>query len=669
MRSACVSFALLAACGSTARGAPATPSKPSAAPPYEPGSLPALRVPGPLSPRIASYRIDARLDYGAKRITGTQTLTWKHTGSAPVTSLPFHLYMNAFKNDATVFMRESGGRHRGQRAAGGKWGWIDVSSIKLGDTELRPAAKFGEDETTLEVPLPTPALPGAEVVLTFSFTTQLPQVFARTGYMGDFMMVGQWFPKIGVLAPDPQAAGGAGQRWHCDTFHLNSEFFADFGSYDVTLDVPADLVVAATGVLTKSEDAEGARRRLAYRAEDVHDFAWMVDPRMRVAQTVTKDGVRILVYHRPEQARFAPRHLEAARRTIETFSRLFYDYPWSVMTVIDPPVEADGSAGGMEYPTLVTTAADRALAPRGVNLPETVTVHEVGHNWFQGILASNEVDEAWLDEGLNEYADGIVLEEWFGADASVLGFAGLRLGYYEGRRLASDFSDDPVPVATRSYQFPDNATYGELTYGKTALALKTLENMLGRDRFFVALGAYAERHAFKHPTREDLFGSLSAALGEDVSWFLRPAFETTGSVALEVSRIRTRKRHPPRGVFGEGDARQTVDEKAAPDEDTWISEVTVINAGGVPAMVDVRFRFADGSERRERWDDLSSWKTFTLEGPEPVVEVELDPNRHILLEQERLDNALRVVGEASASWRAAARVGFWEQTILQLVGF
>jgi Peptidase family M1 domain len=656
----CWIVALLGACG-TAAASPPT----KAPPPYPPGSLPALHVPGPLSPRIANYRIDAKLDADKHRITATETLTWKHTGNAAVSSLPFHLYMNAFKNDATVFMKESHGSHRRQKAGKNTWGWIDVSSIKLGDAELRPQGKYGEDETTLEMPLPAPVEPGAEVTLSFSFTVQLPQVFARTGYMGDFIMVGQWFPKIGVL----EVRDGQ-QAWHCDTFHLNSEFFADFGSYDVTLDVPATHTIAATGVLQTLE-AAGERKKMTWHAEDVHDFAWMADPHMQVAQGQTKDGVKIFVYHRPEQAAFAARHIEAARRTIETFGRLFYPYPWSAMTIIDPPPDADQGAGGMEYPTLVTSGGDRWFTPAGVYIPEFVTIHEVGHNWFQGLLASNEVDEAWLDEGMNEYADGIVADEWNGADASMLGWGGLRFGHYEARRLGYNAESDVAPIATRSYEFPDFGAYGEQTYGKTTLVMKTLENTVGRDRFFAALGAYAQKWAFKHPTRRDLFESLNAALGEDVSWFLRPAVEGVGPVGLRVLGLSTRKQHPPRGVFGEGDARKTVDEKAAPEADTWVSEVTVGNTGSVPARVDVRFVFDDGSEKRERWDDAKEWrwKKFVLEGKHPVVEVEIDPDHRVMLEYERLDNAMSELGKSAAAWRAGARAGFWEQTILQIVGF
>src|SRR5262249_23167823 len=147
-------------------------------------------------------------------------------------SVPLHLYMNAFKNDSTLFMREARGNWRIGRPHGSAAGSIDVPTIVTGGSELRRDAHFGEDETTLEVPLPAPVAPGGEISLEIRFEVQLPEVVARTGYRGAFHMIGQWFPKIGVLTVE-----NGEQRWHCDTFHANSEFFADFGVYDVELDV------------------------------------------------------------------------------------------------------------------------------------------------------------------------------------------------------------------------------------------------------------------------------------------------------------------------------------------------------------------------------------------------------------------------------------------------
>ena len=614
----------------------------------------------PLSPRLASYRIEAALDVAAKEVRGRQTLIWKNDAVEAVSSVPLHLYMNGFKNETTVFMRESGGKHRSARKEEESWGWIEVASIRVDGAELRPQSTYGEDETTMTVPLPRPVAPGETLTMEMTFTTHLPEIFARTGYKGDFFLVGQWFPKIGVL----RVANGR-QRWHCDTLHLNSEFFADFGTYAVTLRVPKTHVVAATGVLAAARDgADG--RVLEYRAEDVHDFVFMADPFMQVARTnaqVAGGTVEVRVYHRPEQAAYAARHLDAARRTIEGYSRLYVPYPWPIMSVVDPPPDAAESAGGMEYPTLVTAGGDIDIP--GLLFAEEVTVHEVGHNWFQGILASNEVDEAWLDEGLNTYANGIVLDEWFGADRS--SFDGIfRLGYYQRDQVVSGMLEPLDPIDTPSYEFDGVRSYGVATYTKTSLAMKTLEGMIGRDRVWAAMGHYAKKWAFKHPEGDDFFAAISEGLGEDVRWFLEPTFRGRGEVDLQVGPIYTRRALPPRGVFGEGDKRET--RTADESKGQWESKVVVANTGSVPVVVDVAFRFEDGEVLTETWADRRTWKRFSFVKPTKLVEVTMDPAKKIRLEQHVLDNSRRASISLVGARRAADHAGFWEQILCALVG-
>jgi hypothetical protein len=440
--------------------------------------------------------------------------------------------------------------------------------------------------------------------------------------------------------------------------------------YDVELTVPDTHVVVGGGVLTAARDEAGGTRVYTYRAEDVHDFAWMADPWMKIATGKAHNvygDVEVRVVHRPEQAAYAPRHVEAAVRTVEMFSKLFVPYPYAIITVIDPPGDASGSAGGMEYPTLVTTAGDVAI-PR-VWFAEQVTIHEVGHNWFQGMLASNEVDEAFLDEGINEYADGLVADDWFGPDRSTADSTLLRIGYYAQHRVMGDAQDLISPIATKSYEFAPGE-YGAVTYGKTALAMKTLENIVGRDRFLAAMGLYARRFAFKHPTRADLFASLREGLGEDVGWFLEPAFLRPGGIDYRLGPILVRPERPPRGVFGDGDGRKVVpddgdDERHAKE---WRSEITVMNVGSVPAPVEVELRLADGTASREEWDGRGGWKRFEVVRPSRLVEVTIDPDGKVVLEHSVLDNSWRDPPQSGASWRAAARLGFWEQTILQAVG-
>jgi hypothetical protein len=634
---------------------------------------PALRGGGaPRSPRNASYKIEARLDVVKHQIAASQTLTWTNTGQSPVDMLPFHVYLNGFKNEQSLFMRSSRGRLRGATATDTGWGYLDIESVRAGGVDLtgklRRPAGTEHDETVLELPLPEPVAPGATIEVAFKFTAQLPEVFARTGHKGEFHMVGQWFPKIGVRVGPPGA-----ERWECQPFHAHNEFFADFGTYDVALTVPSTHAVAATGVLTNAVDAGDGMRTLTYHAEDVHDFAWMADPYMEMITGTAKlaDGtVEVRVYFRPEQRDFARRHLEAGIGAIETFSALFVPYPWPIMSVIDPPLDAADGAGGMEYPTLVTTGGDSVFARPGIRLPEYVTVHEIGHNWFQGILASNEPEEAWLDEGVNEWADSRVMAELYGERTSLIDWMGWQAGAIPLRRAVVSGTAVPSPIATAAYAFVDSPAYFEQTYSTTMRALQTLENIVGRQRFAAAMKAYARAFAFRHPTGRDLFTTLGSELGQDLTWFFGPVFQEVGGVELALRHAACRPAHAPRGVFGDGSARKVVTRADAPDLETWTCEVIVQNTGAIHVPVEIELKFADGSTLRlPPWDDRGSdtWQPYVFERSSRLVEVWLDPeNKIALADPTKLH--YRVDGDGSAALRAGAWVGAVSQLLMQIVG-
>ncbi|HMG24835.1 MAG TPA: M1 family metallopeptidase, partial [Kofleriaceae bacterium] len=635
---------------------------------------PALRGGGAArSPRIASYKLEARLDPVRHQIAATETLTWTNTGESAVDVLPFHLYLNAFKNDQSVFMRSSHGALRGARATDTGWGWIQIDSVRVAGADLtaklRLPAGAGTDESVVELPLAQPVEPGATIEVNFAFTDQLPEVFARTGYKGEFHMIGQWFPKIGVRVGPPGA-----ERWECQPLHANTEFFADFGTYDVALTVPSTHMIAATGVLTNAVDAGHDTRTLTYHAEDVHDFAWMADPYMEVtsgqAKLVGEGTVEVRVYYRPEQRDFAHRHLEAATRAIEKFSAMFVPYPWPIMSVIDPPVDAASGAGGMEYPTLITTAGDSLFTRGGIRLPEYVTIHEVGHNWFQGLLASNEAEEAWLDEGVNEWADARVMAELYGPRASMLDWMGWQAEVSAVMRAASVGRPDlPSPIATAAYAFVDNGAYGAATYNATARALATLERTVGSQRFAAAMKTYARTFAFHHPTGRDLFTTLSNELGEDLAWFFGPVFHEVGSLQLAMRSASCRPAHGPRGVFGDGSAKKTVTEAEAPATGNWSCEVVVQSTGAIHVPVDIELKFADGSSKRLRWDDrgTGNWERFVVERSSRLVEVWLDPEGKIALDDPTTHH-YRLDGDGAAALRAGAWFGWFTQTAMQIVG-
>ncbi|MBS1119312.1 MAG: peptidase rane alanine aminopeptidase [Deltaproteobacteria bacterium] len=646
----------------------------------KPDTSPAVRGGGPArSPRIANYKLEARLDVLKHQLVATETLTWTNPGESSVDRLPFHLYLNAFKNESSLFMRTSQGMLRHATASETGWGWIRIDSVQIGGVELaatlvrphpvRPQPDQPDpDETVTELPLPSAVGPGQTIEVSFKFTAQLPEVFARTGYKGEFHLVGQWFPKVGV-----RVGPRGDERWECQPLHANTEFFADFGTYDVALTVPSTYVVAATGVLTSASEAPGGTRTFSYHAEDVHDFVWMADPYMEVmsAQAKLDDGtVEVRVVHRPEQQEFARRHLEAAVGAIERFSSWFVPYPWPIMTVVDPPMDAAMGAGGMEYPTLVTTAGDTVFARPGIRLPEMVTVHEVGHNWFQGMLASNEAVEAWLDEGVNEWADAKVMDDLYGPRTSGVDWAGWQAEIASLRRaLAEDPTSLPSPIATAAYAFADTTSYGEATFASTMRALRTLEQTVGPIRFAKAMKTYAKTFAFKHPTGRDLIDTLTTELEQDLSWFFGPVFQQVGGVRFGIRTASCRLAHPPRGVFDTGSARKTVTETEAPDSGTYVCEVVVTNTGTVHIPVDLELDFADGTTQRVHWDDrgAGNWERFVIQRAAPLTEVWIDPDNKVWLDSP-LKHHVRIEGDGSAALRAAAWFSFGAQTLLQIVG-
>ncbi len=670
-RLACVAVALACACRPD-HGPPRVKRLPKR------DDTPALRGGGaPRSARIASYKIDATLDAARHTLAATQTLIWTNAGASAVETLPLHLYLNAFKNETSLFMRTSHGELRGAKASDTGWGWIELESVTVGGVELAGKLTYPHqpDETVAVVPLPQPVEPGSTIEVQFKFSAQLPEVFARTGYKGDFHLVGQWFPKVGVRL------GPAGtESWECRPYHANSEFFADFGRYDVSLTVPATHVVAATGVLVSAADQPGQTRRFTFQAEDVHDFAWMADPYMMVDATgrtpfvgkaKVEDGeVEVRVYARKEQAAFARRHLQAAIGAIERFSTYFMPYPWPIMTVIDPPVEAASGAGGMEYPTFVTTAGDSVFSRPGIRIPEFTTIHEIGHNWFQGMLASNEADEAWLDEGVNMWADSLVMRDLYGPRTNMVDWNGWQA---DGAAIIDAIGEDPAtlpgPIATAAYAFADTETYGAQSYGTTSRALSTLEAHVGSSKFLAAMKTYTREFAFKHPTGRDFFATIQRELGEDLSWFFGPVFQRVGGVGHSVRSAGCTRAHPPRGVAGTGANRKTYTETEAADTGTFVCEIIIENTGTIHVPIEIELAFADRSTQRVQWDDRgsASWQRFRVERSSKLVEVRIDPDRKNALATPTR-HRVRLDGNGDASLRAAARVATWTQTLMQLVG-
>ena len=369
----------------------------------------------PRSPRIANYRIEAMLDFEHKTLEGKETLTWRNAGSAPVQEMPLHLYLNAFKGPESLFQKESAGHLRGDwisnRADPSSWGYCRLLSARMEGQVLQ--GHSGEDETVYWLKLPRAVAPGETIHVDLAWENRYPRVYARSGWAGDFLMSGQWYPKVGVYQ---------GDRWNCHGYHANTEFFYDFGVYDVALSLPNALGLAHTGTQTNfvKEVEKDPKRPLnviwRLHAEDVHDFAWAVRPEAnwRMPMMFEYRGVQVFYYISGRNLANFQRQRRAVENALRWGDEWFFKYPYPTLTVIDTPKDASG-ADGMEYPTLITSGSLPFDPFRQRMVPEVVAVHEFGHQFFYGMLASNEFEEPWLDEGFTSWFTHKALERTYHA--------------------------------------------------------------------------------------------------------------------------------------------------------------------------------------------------------------------------------------------------------------
>jgi hypothetical protein len=661
----------------------------------------ALRVQAaePVRPPVVEYRIEASLDADKHLVAGRERLVWRNPSSDSVSELRFHLYLNAFKNNLSTFMRESGGRLRGDRAGRepGDWGYIDVDSMKTASGEdLKPRARFvqpdgndPDDETVLAVPLTTPVPPRGEIALTIEFRSRLPKIFARTGYVRDYHLVGQWFPKMGVYEPAGMRGRPAG-GWNCHAFHANSEFYADFGDYDVTLDVPARFVVGATGRKV-SEEKRGARTVYRYVQENVHDFAWTADPRFVVHEyrfdpakdvpaswiekasselglpkeslALTPISVRILM--QPDHDRAAlPRYIEGMRAAVSFYGLWFGAYPYQTLTIVDPPEDGLGSAG-MEYPTFITAGTHVRILRwplAGLKLTENVVVHEFGHEYFYGMSASNEFEEPWLDEGLNTDAEYRTMAlafgpRDFGSLPGGLGASSLDVAHAEYAHLPN-----LDPIRRRAWEFADGQSYAVNSYMKTGLFMAQLRDEIGPRAFARGERAFFDKWRFRHPSTEDFFRSFSEGAGRDLSAYQKAFVDGTTRLDWQVVSARSASTAPAVGVVEAGGKRTTYDEKGrrgsvkAEKPGGWQSIVLFGNTGDWRRGAAARLAFADGTVI-ERMLPPAAWVRLRISSKSALAWAAVDPERHNAWDANRLNDSkvLRVGKGAADTHGGAAR--------------
>jgi hypothetical protein len=580
----------------------------------------------------ASYTLRARLDPEAHRVSGEGTIEFQNTSRAELRSLFLHLYLNAFKNDRTLFLRSPFGSARSALRAE-EYGYVDVKrltarelpGVDLWAGRVPHSPGDPDDETDIEVPLPKPLAPGERLTLELTFESLLPSIVERTGRAGRFHFVAQWFPKLARLEEDGRFAHFA--------FHPYAEFYADFGRYDVTLDVPAGFTVGASGV-RQSERSGAGRREERYLAEPVHDFAWTAWDGF-AERHANLEGVAVRLLYPPGHQTNAARTEAALARGFAFFAEKFGRYPYPNLTVVHPPDFA-APAGGMEYPTLITTGGPWYMPWTGVRSLEAVTIHELGHQWFYGLLASNEVDSPFLDEGLTSFAESTCLAAFLGPGSGADAF-GLTISVQSAyRAISASYSEDesagkPAPEFT-SFQH-----LGALVYARTALLLETVARVFGRERLDRALSAYAQRFRFRHPEPEDLFAIVGEHVGAEARAVLERGLLERGRVNYRVHEILSAQNRAPQGYFERPSGRERVIAGPEPPPG-YRSRVTVYRHGSLELPVDVLLIAKDGSRRMEHWDGRGTHHVFEHAGASPLIRAVIDPKQKILIDDRLFDN-------------------------------
>jgi hypothetical protein len=624
---------------------------------FAPGLAQAQIAPLEHPPRVASYSLQAKLDAQLHRVNGKGSIELFNYTGKPLSEVYLHLYMNAFKNDRSLFLRSPFGAGRsGQH--GTNWGYIDVKRLYGRElaSELWPGRTLKnpddpDDETDVRVPLPEPLEPGKTLTLDVEFEVQLPEVVERTGYVQDYHFVAQWFPKLARLLPDGSFAHFA--------FHPQSEFSANFGAYDVTLDVPAGDVVGATGACQDVPSAAAGRRTLRCQANDVHDFAWTSWPSF-VERRERMGGVDVRVLTPAGHTKNAELELDSVRFGLKHFGERFGEYPYSTLTVVHPP-EAAGDSGGMEYPTLITTGGPWYTGYTGARAIEGVTIHELGHQWFYGLFASDEHRFPFLDEGLNSYAEHSALSQLYGNGSAYAGL-GLQISNEGVSRAIAAARGLDEPIAQGAADFYSFRSLGAIVYSRTATLLSTLERVYGKQQLDLALRDYASYARFRHPEPQHLLDAVRIHLGAGAVRNLERALFERGRVDYLVRDVQSAASDPHAGVFDEASGRRTVPRSEVRPPAHWVGHATVLRHGTLELPVQIELGFEDGHRERRDWTGEGTRFAIDYRGASKLVSVTVDPDRRVLLDDDLTNNSASSVEQGSP--RSLERLLYWAELAL-----
>jgi len=485
------------------------------------------------------YEIDVTLSDQNKTISGFETIQYTNNSPDALDFVWFHIWPNAYKNRNTALFKQiDADETRKSKERDAEPGWIEGLDFKVNGTKTTTTAHSNPDYIdVIKVNLPKPVQPGETITITTPFTVKLPSYFSRSGHAEGQFMLAQWYPKPAVYDRN---------GWHEFPYLDMGEYYAEFSDYKVNITIPADYIVGATGLLQTKEELSqyktvGAKNTanknkepelykptsstnkvLTYTANNVVDFAWFADKNMVIQydtiQLANKVVDAFTFYHNKKNSIWN-NSIDYVKDATRKYSEWIGEYEYPTVQAFEGP--KNNASGGMEYPmiTLITQPDANAKSLDGV------ITHEVGHNWFMGMLGSNERAHTWQDEGLNTYYQFRYEADKYRTN-SMVGELPDELTSLPSEQFQAQlyrFMSQAIPMTTTINQpapnFKSSEEYGLISYVKSAIWLYKLEMIVGREGVDKAFQQYFKDWSGKHPTPKDMQNSFERALARELTDF------------------------------------------------------------------------------------------------------------------------------------------------------
>ena len=474
-----------------------------------------------------NYTIDVILNDADKALDGYVKMQYYNNSPDTLHFIWFHVWPNAYKNDKTAFSDQllENGRTDFYFSNNDKRGYINRLDFKVAGITAR-IEDHPQHQDIIKLILPAPLAPKSSINIETPFHVKLSDNFSRSGHIKQSYQITQWYPKPAVYDK---------KGWHEMPYLDQGEFYSEFGNYDVSISIHKIFMVASTGVLKEEKDAGGVKI-LHFQQDNVHDFAWFADKDFVVKHDTLQLAsgiIDVYAYYNRANGALWKNSISYIKSAIKTKSNWIGDYPYKTVSVVESP---DKTGGGMEYPTITLVAT-----PSTEKELDQLIYHEVGHNWFYGILASNERQHPWMDEGMNTYYDNRYSLQQNGNKNN--GLKDSRSSFIKNR-MPSDLLKTLLqsvtavkkdqPIETPSEKF-NELNYNLVAYTKTGDWMKLLETELGQANFDKLMQQYYIRWQFKHPYPEDFKSVAEEISGKNMDHIFS-LLHTKGSLQKAVKK-------------------------------------------------------------------------------------------------------------------------------------